>query len=123
MIDRENEWNIILDCLEQVCNHTCQTISCVFITGSTGVGRSRLLAHVNEELMYDTGNIRRISYNASFEHAHTFGYTLKQLFKILLFTELHESDALLTVLKSLLPSEPPDSHISIDNLLSNVSIF
>lgn len=104
IIDREDEWNIILDYLEQVFNQSCQTISCVFLTGATGVGRSRLLAHVNEELMYDTQNIRRVSYNASFEHVQLLGYALKQLFKKLLYTELRESDALLTVLKSLLPS-------------------
>lgn len=105
MIDRENEWNIILEYVEQVFNHCCNTISCIFLTGSTGVGRSRLLAHLNEELMYDKRHIRRISYNASFEHAQLFGYSLKQLFKKLLYTELQESDGLLTVLKSLLPSE------------------
>ncbi|UJR29000.1 hypothetical protein I4U23_010218 [Adineta vaga] len=104
MINREDEWNTILEYLEQVIRHCCITISCIFLTGSTGVGRSRLLAHVNEELMYDTQNIRRVSYNASFEHVQLFGYTLKQLFKKLLYTELQESDALLNVLKSLLPN-------------------
>ncbi|CAF4383892.1 unnamed protein product, partial [Rotaria magnacalcarata] len=62
------------------------------------------LAHVNEELIYDTRNIRRVSYNASFEHVQLFGYALKQLFKKLLYTELQESDALLQLLQSLLPS-------------------
>ncbi|CAF0761369.1 unnamed protein product [Adineta steineri] len=104
MINREDEWNTILEYLEQVIKHCCTTIYCIFLTGSTGVGRSRLLAHVNEELMYDTQNIRRVSYNASFEHVQLFGYTLKQLFKKLLYTELYESDALLKVLKSLLPN-------------------
>ena len=104
IIDREDEWNTILEYLEQVFTQSCHTISCIFLTGATGVGRSRLLAHVNEELMYDTQNIRRVSYNASFEHSQLFGYALKQLFKKLLYTELQESDALLTVLKSLLPS-------------------
>ncbi|CAF2751842.1 unnamed protein product [Rotaria sp. Silwood2] len=61
--------------------HSCTTIHCIFLTGSTGVGRSRLLAHINEELMYDTQNIRRVSYNASFEHVQLFGYARKQLFK------------------------------------------
>ena len=55
--------------------------------------------------MYDTQNIRRVSYSASFEHVQLFGYAIKQLFKKLLYTELQESDALLTVLKSLLPGE------------------
>jgi Cdc6-like AAA superfamily ATPase len=104
MINREDEWNIIYEYIEQVIQYSCKTIYCIFVTGSTGVGRSRLLAHINEELMYDTQNIRRISYNASFEHVQLFGYTLKQLFKKLLLTELQESDALLRVLKSLLPS-------------------
>jgi Cdc6-like AAA superfamily ATPase len=104
MINREDEWNTILEYLEQVIKHCCTTIHCILVTGSTGVGRSRLLAHVNEELMYDTQNIRRVSYNASFEHVQLFGYALKQLFKKLLYTELQESDALLKVLKSLLPS-------------------
>ncbi|CAF0795129.1 unnamed protein product, partial [Adineta ricciae] len=103
MINRDDEWNTILEYLEQVVQHSCTTIFCIFLTGSTGVGRSRLLAHVNEELMYDTQNVRRVSYNASFEHAQLFGYALKQLFKKLLYTELQESDALLKVLKSLLP--------------------
>ncbi|CAF4574464.1 unnamed protein product, partial [Rotaria magnacalcarata] len=49
-------------------------------------------------------NIRRVSYNASFEHVQLFGYALKQLFKKLLYTELQESDALLQLLQSLLPS-------------------
>jgi predicted KAP-like P-loop ATPase len=105
MINREDEWNTISEYIEQVIQHCCTTINCIFLTGSTGVGRSRLLAHINEELMYDTQNIRRVSYNASFEHVQLFGYALKQLFKKLLYTELQESDALLKVLKSLLPSK------------------
>ncbi len=104
MINREDEWNLISDYIEQVIQHNCTKIHCIFLTGSTGVGRSRLLAHINEELMYNTENIRRVSYNASFEHVQLFGYVLKQLFKKLLYTELQESSALLRVLKSLLPS-------------------
>ncbi|CAF1073906.1 unnamed protein product [Rotaria sordida] len=104
IINREDEWNIILEYIEEVMKHSCTTIHCIFLTGSTGVGRSRLLAHINEELMYDTQNIRRVSYNASFEHVQLFGYTLKQLFKKLLYTELQESDTLVKVLKSLLPN-------------------
>lgn len=104
IIDREDEWNIIFEYVEQVFNHSCHSIWSIFITGATGVGRSRLLAHVNEELMYDTQNIRRVYFNASFEHSQLFGFTLKQIFKKLLYTELQESDAILTVLKSLLPS-------------------
>ncbi|CAF3531455.1 unnamed protein product [Rotaria sp. Silwood1] len=104
IINREDEWNIILEYIEEVIKHSCTTIHCIFLTGSTGVGRSRLLAHINEELMYDIQNIRRVSYNASFEHVQLFGYTLKQLFKILLYTELQESDTLVKVLKSLLPN-------------------
>ncbi len=104
MINREDEWNIISEYIEQVVQHSCTTINCIFLTGSTGVGRSRLLSHINEELMYITQNIRRISYDSSFEHVHLFGYVLKQLFKKLLYTELQESDAILKVLKSLLPS-------------------
>ncbi|CAF4057763.1 unnamed protein product [Rotaria sp. Silwood2] len=104
IINREDEWNIILEYIEEVMKHSCTTIHCIFLTGSTGVGRSRLLAHINEELMYDTQNIRRVSYNASFEHVQLFGYALKQLFKKLLYTELQESDALVKVLKSLLPN-------------------
>ena len=104
MINREEEWNLISDYIEQVIQHNCTTINCIFLTGSTGVGRSRLLAHINEELMYNTENIRRVSYNASFEHVQLFGYVLKQIFKKLLYTELQESSALLRVLKTLLPS-------------------
>ena len=105
MINREDEWNTILEYLEEVSNHACAATDCVLLTGSTGVGRSRLLAHVNEELMYDTQSIRRVSYSASFEHVQLFGYAIKQLFKKLLYTELQESDALLSVLQSLLPGE------------------
>ncbi|CAF3710337.1 unnamed protein product [Rotaria socialis] len=104
IINREDEWNLIFEYIEEVIKHSCTTIHCVFLTGLTGVGRSRLLAHVNEELIYDTRNIRRVSYNASFEHVQLFGYALKQLFKKLLYTELQESDALLQLLKSLLPN-------------------
>ena len=104
MINREDEWNTIYDYLEQVIAQTCSATSCVFLTGSTGVGRSRLLAHINEELMYNTQNIRRVVYDASFEHVQLFGYALKQIFKKLLYTELQESDAVLQVLKALLPS-------------------
>lgn len=103
MINREDEENEIFEHIEQVINHSCRNIYCIFFTGSTGVGRSRLLAHINEELMYDTRNIRRVSYNASFEHVQSFGYALKQLFKKLLYTELQETDVLLQVLKSLVP--------------------
>jgi hypothetical protein len=104
MINREDEWNIISEYIEQVIKHCCTRINCIFLTGSSGVGRSRFLSHINEELMYNTQNIRRVSFSASFEHVQLFGYVLKQLFKKLLFTELQESDALLRVLKSLLPS-------------------
>jgi len=104
MINREDEWNIISEYIEQVIKHCCTTMNCIFLTGSSGVGRSRFLAHINEELMYNTQNIRRVSFSASFEHVQLFGYALKQLFKKLLYTELQESDALLRVLKSLLPS-------------------
>ena len=104
IINRDEEWNIVLEYIEQIMKHCCITIDCIFITGSAGIGRSRFLSHINEELMYDTPNIRRIYYNASFEHVSLFGYTLKQLFKKLLYTELQESDAILNVLKSLLPS-------------------
>ncbi|CAF2033696.1 unnamed protein product [Rotaria magnacalcarata] len=104
IINREDEWNLIFEYIEEVIKHSCTTIHCVFLTGLTGVGRSRLLAHVNEELIYDTRNIRRVSYNASFEHVQLFGYALKQLFKKLLYTELQESDALLQLLQSLLPN-------------------
>jgi Cdc6-like AAA superfamily ATPase len=112
MINREDEWKQISIYIEQVIQHNCTTINCLFLTGSTGVGRSRFLAHINEELMYNTENIRRIFYNASFEHVQLFGYVLKQLFKKLLFTELQESNALLKVLKSLLPSS---KKFSIEN--------
>ena len=115
MINREDEWNTILEYLEQVSSHSCAATDCVLLTGSTGVGRSRLLAHVNEELMYDTQNIRRVYYSASFEHVQLFGYAIKQLFKKLLYTELQESDALLTVLKFLLPGEIERSTQPIDS--------
>lgn len=105
MINREDEWNLISELIEQVIEHKCEKFFCIFLTGSTGVGRSRLLAHINEELMYNTQNIRRVSYNASFENVQLFGYALKQLFKKLLYTELQESSAILRMLKSLLPSE------------------
>ena len=105
MINREDEWTMISELIEQVIEQKCHQFFCVFLTGSTGVGRSRLLAHINEELMYNTQNIRRVSYNASFENVQLFGYALKQLFKKLLYTELQESSAILRVLKSLLPSE------------------
>lgn len=105
MINREDEWTMISELIEQVIEQKCNQFFCVFLTGSTGVGRSRLLAHINEELMYNTQNIRRVSYNASFENVQLFGYALKQLFKKLLYTELQESSAILRVLKSLLPSE------------------
>lgn len=104
MINREDEWNIISEYIEEVIKHQCRQMNCIFLTGSTGVGRSRLLAHINEELMYNTQNIRRVSYDASFEHVQLFGYAIKQIFKKLLYTELQESDALLELLKSLLPS-------------------
>lgn len=105
MINREDEWAMISQLIEQVIEQKCDQFYCVFLTGSTGVGRSRLLAHINEELMYNTQNIRRVSYNASFENVQLFGYALKQIFKKLLYTELQESSAILRVLKSLLPSE------------------
>ena len=115
MINREDEWMIISQLIEQVIEHKCDQIFCIFLTGSTGVGRSRLLAHINEELMYNTQNIRRVSYNASFEHVQLFGYALKQIFKKLLYTELQESSAILRVLKSLLPSEIFTSKLSRDD--------
>lgn len=121
MIDRDEEWRIIFEYLEQVLHQCCHDISCIFVTGPTGIGRSRLLAHINEELMYDSQSIRRVAYSASFEHAASFGFALKEIFKKLLYTELHEGDGLLSVLKSLIPSSN-ERHVFFSSIRKICSI-
>ncbi|CAF0970053.1 unnamed protein product, partial [Didymodactylos carnosus] len=102
MINRDEDVAIISEQLDGVKENRLFDTRCIFIAGPAGCGRSRLLDHVHELIMSEYPTIRVIVHHASFENVQIPGYVLKQLFKILLLTELQDPDALLILLKSLL---------------------